>query len=255
MAIAVRRRLGLLVPTTNTTAEPDFHWAVPAGVTVHSHRLWIDPTYQPDALDGMNSQLETAARSLAAAHVEAVCMAGTANSFYKGEDGSAWMEEEMHRGSGLPSVASSPSVAQALRAYGVRRLSVVTPYPDWYNERLDEYFTKAGFEVLNVDGDARVSTVPHPQFMNDQDPGEIADFAVEHCREEADAVFCSCSGWRAMEAASEIERRTGKVTITTNMATAWRTLSKMDIHEARPGIARLLDEMPPIEDPVPVAAA
>jgi maleate cis-trans isomerase len=203
----------------------------------------------------MNSQLETAARSLAAAHVEAVCMAGTANSFYQGRDGSTWMEEEMQRGSGLPSVASSPSVAQALRAYGARRLSVMTPYPDWYNERLREYFTDAGFEVLNVDGDERVSTVPHPQFMNDQDPAEIADFAVAHTRDEADAVFCSCSGWRAMEAARDIETRTGKVTITTNMATAWRTLRKMGIDTARPGIARLLDEMPPIEDPVPIPVA
>lgn len=68
-------------------------------------------------------------------------------------------------------------------------------------------------------------------------------------------VLCSCSGWRAMEAARDIERRTGRVTITTNMATLWRTLKKVDIHEARPGIGRLLDEMPPIEDPVQAPAA
>lgn len=45
------------------------------------------------------------------------------------------------------------------------------------------------------------------------------------------------------------------MTITTNMATLWRTLKKVDIHEARPDIGRLLDEMPPIEDPVQAPAA
>lgn len=253
--MTIRRRIGLLVPSTNSTAEPDFHAAVPSGVTVLSHRLWIDPTYKPEALDGMNSELTIGSKQLAAARVEVVCMAGTANSFYRGQQGSRWMEEEMSRASGRPAVASSPSVVQALRHYGVKRLSVATPYPDWYNDRLNEYFTAAGFEVLNVDGDVRVSRVDHPQYMNDQDPSEIADFAVSIARTEADAVFCSCSGWRAMEAAGDIERRTGKVAITTNMATLWRTLKKVGIGEAKPGISRLLDEMPPIEDPVAPAAA
>jgi maleate isomerase len=255
--MTVRRRIGLLVPSTNSTAEPDFHMAVPPGVSVHSHRLWLDPPYpRAAAMDGMNSQLEEAAKHLAAAHVEIVCMAGTANSFYKGQKGSSWMEGQMSRGAGgLPAVASSPSAAQALRYYGAKKLSVATPYPDWNNNLLREYLHSAGFEVLNVDGDPRIMHDDHPQHMNDQDPSDIAAFAVSVCRHEADALFCSCSGWRAMEAVAEIERQTGKLTITTNLATVWRTLKKIDINEARPGIGRLLDEMPPIEDPVGLAAA
>jgi len=249
--VPIRRRIGLLIPSTNSTAEPDFAYGVPPGVTVHSHRLWIEPPYPRDAaMDGMNSQLELGARYLAAAHVEVVAMAGTANSFYKGQQGSAWMEDEMSRGGGVPSVSSSPSVVQALRWYRVKKLSVATPYPEWNNQRLREYFTAAGFEVLNVDGDPRVSRDHHPQHMNDQDPSEIAEFAISICRRDADAIFCSCSGWRAMEATAEIERATGKLAITTNLATLWRALKKLNINEARPGIGRLLDEMPPIEDPI-----
>jgi maleate cis-trans isomerase len=172
-------------------------------------------------------------------------MAGTTNSFYKGTDGSAWMESEMHAGSGLPSVASSPSVAQALRHYGARKLSIATPYPDWNNERLREYFTSAGFDVLNVDGDQRIAD-GHAQHMNDQDPSEIADFAVGICQDQADAVFCSCSGWRSMEAAAEIERRTGRLAVTTNQATIWRALSLIGINQAKPGFGRLLAEMPAV---------
>jgi maleate cis-trans isomerase len=220
--------------------------AVPDGVTVHSHRLWLDIDYANEAaIDHLNAQLRDGARHLAAAAVEVIAMAGTTNSFYKGTDGSAWMESEMHAGSGLPSVASSPSVAQALRHYGARKISIATPYPDWNNERLREYFTSAGFDVLNVDGDPRIAD-GHAQHMNDQDPSDIADFAVGICRDQADALFCSCSGWRSMEAAAEMERRTGKLVVTTNQATIWRALNLIGINQAKAGFGRLLAEMPPV---------
>jgi len=91
--------------------------------------------------------------------------------------------------------------------------------------------------------DARVAD-GHAQHMNDQDPAEIAEFATRICRDEADAVFCACSGWRALEAIAEIERRTGKLVVTTNQATIWRTLKTIGIGRTRPGFGRLLAEMP-----------
>jgi maleate isomerase len=242
-----RQRIGLLVPSTNSTAEPDFYTAVPDGVTVHSHHLWIDiDGAKASTMDGMNSQLADAARHLAPLRPDVVCMAGTTNSFYKGLAGSQWMEAEMATAAGIPAVSSSPSVAMALRHYGVKRISVATPYLQWNNDRLREYFTELGFVVLNVEGDPRVAD-GHNQHMNDQDPAEIADFAVGICRPEADAVFCSCSGWRAMEAAADIEARTGKLVITTNQATIWRTLRTIGLGKARPGFGRLLSDMPTLE--------
>lgn len=48
---------------------------------------------------------------------------------------------------------------------------------------------------------------------------------------------------------AEIERRTGKLVVTTNQATIWRTLKKIGINRTKPGFGRLLAEVPPIEDP------
>jgi maleate isomerase len=247
--MTVRRRVGLLVPATNSTGEPDFHMAVPDGVTVHSHHLWAsNDASSVQAMDLMNSDMANGARHLAPLGIEVICMAGTTNTFYKGAAGSEWVEQEMNNGAGVPAVASSPSVVQALRYYGAKRISVATPYLPWNNDRLREYFTAAGFDVLNVEGDPLVAD-GHAQHMNDEDPSEIADFTTSICRDEADAIFCSCSAWRALEAAAEIERRTGKLVITTNQATVWRTLMKIGINKTKPGFGRLLAEMPPIEDP------
>lgn len=246
---SVRVRVGLLVPSTNSTAEPDFHSVAPKSVTVHSHRLWLDGTVE-SSMDFMNSELGTGAKYLAAAHVDIVCMAGTTNSFYRGAGGSVEMEKEMSRASGgLPAVSSSPAITHALKYYGARRLSIATPYPDWSNERLREYLSRDGFEVLNIESDERVAE-EGPRFMNDQDPAEIAEFAVSICHDDADAVVCPCSGWRALEAAREIEDRTGRPCITTNMATIWRALGGLRVTGLAKGYCRLLDEMPPLTVPL-----
>ena len=154
--MAIPTRVGILVPSTNTAAEADFRRAVSPAITIHSHRLWLETanSHSEGAMDGMNSQLEDGARHLAAGKMNVVAMVGTTNSFYKGKSWSDEMEEILSRGAGgLPAVTSSPSIAQALRHYGVKKLSVATPYPQWNNDRLKEYFEEAGFKVLNVDGE------------------------------------------------------------------------------------------------------
>ena len=243
-----RRRLGLLVPSTNSTAEVDVHAAVPDGVTVHVHRLFLpDNVSKQEAMDRMNSDLEQGARYLATARVELIAMTGTTNSFYKGASGADQMESTMREAGGVPAVASSPSVIQALRHYGAVRLSVATPYADWANDRLREYLSGNGFEPLNIDKDVRVAD-GHPQHMNDQEPDEIRDFALSVWRPEADAMFLPCAAWRTMEVAAAIEQQIGKPVITTNQATTWRALRTMGITTARPGYGRLLDEMPETAD-------
>ena len=248
--MAIPTRVGILVPSTNTAAEADFRRAMPPAITVHSHRLWLETanSHSEGAMDGMNSQLEDGARHLAAGKMNVVAMVGTTNSFYKGKTWSDEMEEIMSRGAGgLPAVASSPSIAQALRHYGVKKLSVATPYPDWNNGRLKEYFEEAGFDVLNVDGEPWAAAAG-AQGINDQDPEDIVEFGTNVCDPDADALFCSCSAWRAMEAADELENNLGKPVITTNQATFWRVMQKLEVNDPVSGGGRLLEEMPPIED-------
>lgn len=246
--MAVRRRIGLLVPSTNTVAEPDVYGAVPEGVTVHVHRMFMpDNVPKKDAMDRMNADLEQGARYLATAKVEIVCMTGTQNSFYKGAEGSDWMETTMSRAARVPGVTSSPSVLQALRYFAAKKLTVATPYTVWGNETLRGYLNANGFEPLNVERDERIAD-GHPQHMNDQGPEDIREYVLSVYRKDADAIFLPCAAWRAMEIAAGLEEETGKPVVTTNQATVWRTLRKLGIKEARPGFGRLLTEMPDPED-------
>lgn len=251
--MAVRKRIGVMMPTTNTTVEPDFNRIAPPDVTIHAQHLWISsfregPDAIREAMDEMNSQLEQGAWYLAQGKVEIVSMVGTTNSFYRDRAWSNEMEQLMSRASGgLPAVATSPSVVQALNHFGAKKISVATPYPDWSNERLKLYFDSAGFDVLNVEGEPWAAQAG-PQGMNDQDPELIVEFASKVCREDADALFCACTGWRAMEAAAELEQRLGKPVVTSVQATAWRTFRKVGITQSISGSGSLLEQMPPVAD-------
>lgn len=246
--MAVRRRIGLLVPSTNTVAEPDVHGAVPEEATVHVHRMYLpDNVPKKDAMDRMNSDLEQGARYLATAKIEIICMTGTQNSFYKGASGADWMEETMSKTAGVPGIASSPSVLQALRYFGAKKLSVATPYSVWGNERLGVYLKDNGFDALNIDRDERIAD-GHPQHMNDLEPDYIREYVLSVVNPEADAIFLPCAAWRVMEIAASLEAETGKPVVTTNQATVWRTLRKLGLKKAKPGFGRLLDEMPDPED-------
>jgi maleate cis-trans isomerase len=238
--MATRQRIGVMVPSTNTTCEADFQMVVPRGHTVHGQRLWLtNDALGEEAMIRMNGEIESGARYLATARVDAISYGCTTGSFFKGPGWDREMIALIEATAGVPAVATSPSVVEALRAFGARRLSVATPYPDWNNQRLRAYLAAQGFEVLNLEAEPTAARAGN-QGINDQDPSVIVEFAARACRPEADALLCSCTAWRSVEAAEEIEQRTGKPVVTSNQASIWMTLRRLGHRTPIAGFGRLL---------------
>jgi maleate cis-trans isomerase len=149
------------------------------------------------------------------------------------------MIDLIERTAGVPAVATSPSVVEALHSFGAKRLSVATPYPEWNNVRLRAYLEAQGFEVLNLEAEPTAAKAGN-QGINDQDPSVVVEFASRACRPDADALLCSCTAWRSVEAVEEIEGRTGKPVVTSNQASIWMTLRRLGHTEPIKGFGRLL---------------
>ncbi|MFQ5872382.1 MAG: Asp/Glu racemase [Dehalococcoidia bacterium] len=241
--MGIRKRIGLMMPAADSTAEPDFQMVFAAKeITVHTHRLWDAADPEPQArFDGMNSEIETAIRYLARVKPDAIAYCCTTGSFYRGPGWDQEMVRLIERASGVPAVATSPSVVDALNAFGAKKLSVITPYGVWANEKLEAYLGTLGFEVLNLD--AHPETASGAMNMCDQDPEEVVEFGVRMCRPEADALLCSCTGWRALEAVEELENLTGKPVVTANQATIWTIIRKLGITEPVRGYGKLLEDL------------
>jgi maleate cis-trans isomerase len=239
MTRSVRQRIGVMVPSTNTTCEADFNMVAPRDVTVHGQRLWMtNDATGDDAYKRMNDDIEAGARYLATAKVDVIAYGCTTGSFYRGPGWDREMLALITRAAGVPAVATTPSVVEALRAFGARRLSVATPYPEWNNERLRAYLQAQGFEVLNVDGEPRAAAAGN-QGINDQPPESVVEFAARACRPEADALLCSCTAWRSVEAVAALEARTGKPVVTSNQATIWTALRALGVEHSVRGFGRL----------------
>jgi maleate cis-trans isomerase len=252
VVMASRKRIGVMVPSTNTTCEADFQMTVPRDVTIHGQRLWMTNEGTGDeAYVRMNAEIESGARYLATANVDVVVYGCTTGSFYKGPGWDTQMLELIQREARVPAVATSPSVVEALRFFGARRLSVATPYPEWNNRRLRAYLEAQGFEVLNVDGEPRAAAAGN-QGINDQDPEAVVEFASRVCRPEADALLCSCTAWRSVEAIAAIEARTGKPAVSSNQSTIWTALRALGITRPITGFGRLLENLTPAR-PAPAA--
>lgn len=247
--MAARKRIGLMVPSTNTTCEADFQLVLPRGFTVHGQRLWLtNDALGEEGMLRMNAEIETGARYLATASVDAISYGCTTGSFFKGPGWDREMIALIERTAGVPAVATSPSVVEALRAFGARRISVATPYPEWNNQRLRTYLEAQGFDVLNLEAEPTAARAGN-QGINDQDPAVIVDFASRACRPDADALLCSCTAWRSVEAVEEIERRTGKPVVTSNQASIWMTLRRLGHVEPIAGFGRLLRMLAPAAAP------
>jgi maleate isomerase len=243
--MSVRKRIGVMVPSTNTTCEADFTMVVPRGVTVHGQRLWMTNDANGDAAyERMNAEIESGARYLATARVDVIAYGCTTGSFYRGAGWDREMLAIIERQAGVPAVATTPSVVAALRAFGARRLSVATPYPDWNNQRLRAYLEAQGFEVLNVEGEPTAAAAGN-QGINDASPASVVEFAARACRPDADALLCSCTAWRSVEAADALEQRTGKPVVTSNQATIWMALRALSETAPIRGFGRLLADPAP----------
>ena len=174
--------------------------------------------------------------------MDAIAYLCTTGSFYKGHGWDKEVCDIIQQNAGVPGIATSPSAVEGLKQMGAKKVSIATPYPEWNNDTLREYFTAAGFEVLNVDGDP-IASKSGNQGINDQDPERIIEFAASVCDPEADVLFCSCTAWRSMETADRLEQKIAKPVVTSNQATVWKTFKTLGLKVTTRGFGQLLDQL------------
>ena len=111
------RKVGLIVPSVNTTTEPEFAWIAPPGISFHAARIFMNVT-SPDALRAMNAEVRHAARQLATLSPELLAYVCTAGSFVDGVDGARALLDDLRGVVGCPIVATSVVMVEALRRNG-----------------------------------------------------------------------------------------------------------------------------------------
>ena len=211
-------RLGLVVPSSNTTAEVEFDRYTPEAVSIHTARMALE-SVTVDELDAMSDGAGRAAELLGHAEVDVVAYACTTGSLLHGPGFDAELEETLSAAANAPAVATARSVVRALETLDAHTIAVATPYTADLDERERDFLTAAGFEVVAIDGRGIEANVEIGALGPDDAHEQVIE--LSETVDRVDAVFISCTNYRSLDAVAALETELDLPVITSNGATLW----------------------------------
>jgi maleate cis-trans isomerase len=220
-----RGRIGLLVPSINTTMETEFWRIAPDGVSVHSARISGGRHGTPEELRSMEEASKQAARDVAMVEPDVVVYGCTSGSFFEGPQWNKRISEQLSDIAGAPTVTTAGAMAACLMAGGHKKVDVVTPYVEVTNERLKQFLKAHGIDVLKLGTFDMLDMFDHASIQ----PEEIYRKVKEMTTPEAEAVFVACTQLRALEVIDRLERDLGKPVYSAVQASAWQAYQTMGV--------------------------
>ncbi len=229
-----RAKLGFILMSTDLAAEADFNDMAPEGVAVHITRLKTDDYTTNETLSKhIEFMADAASRIQPDTHPDVVSYSCTSGSIVIGEER---IKAEIRKGApyAIPMTLVT-GVVDALRELNAKKIVVGTPYLDEINTREAEFLYDKGFDVLDIQGLNLETGIEFGTVT----PDYWKKFALEIDHRDADAIFLSCGGIRALEVVQEIEAIVNKPVITSNQAQMWSCLRKAGIHDSIEGFGQL----------------
>jgi maleate isomerase len=236
-----KHRVGLLVPSSNSTQEPAFVQMLPASVSLHVTRLGLR-NVDSDSTLNIVAELESESRKLADAAVDIIVLAATAPSTRMGKGYDAQLIKRLEDATGKPATTAATAMLDAFSVFGVRRVALAAPWSEQTNKTVAAFLEAHGIEVVSqvAMGVTRNNDIGRLRPDTAFDNGRKAD------REEADAVFLACGNWWTASIVDRLEQAVGKPVLTTNAVSIWHALQKIGACASVPGFGQLLRDMPAV---------
>jgi maleate isomerase len=213
------KRVGLLIPSSNTMMEVDFTRDLPPGTALHTARMYMEDT----TAAGENRMLDEfalpAARDLGTARPDIVVFGCTSAGALRGNDYDTELCRQISELTGAPVVSTIGAVRTAIEASGAASVGVITPYVDELNERIKASIEDDGIDVAGITGLGITDNFQIAEVGQD----EIVAFAERAlgplvAAGAIDLAFASCTNFGAMAARPAIAERLGLPVVTSNQA-------------------------------------
>ena len=198
-------RLGLIIPSSNTTMEPEFHKMLPNSFTVHVARLKLREVTVKGLIE-MERGIEEEASKLADANVDVIGFGCTSGSLLKGLGYDKEIEKRIEKASMKPAVATAGALAKALNTLEIRNVAVVTPYIREINELERNFLEANGFNVIDLKGLGLRDNLKIGE-VNSQTAYKLV---LEVDYKSADGIFISCTNLRTIHVIEKLENKLKK---------------------------------------------
>lgn len=240
-----RLKFGVVVPSTNTSVQPEYDAMRPPGVTNHTSRIAIpnDPVRNDDDFNLLIRRIKAetlnAVDQVLTCEPDHVILGMSAETFWDGLEGSKALERNiLARGARGVSLGSDACRA-ALGAYGgVSRIAVITPYMPVGDAQVRRFFTDCGLDVRAIKGLRCAS----PVLIAHETDATLRDAILAVDAPDVDAIVQVGTNLAMARLAAEAERWLGKPVLAINTATYWHALRTNGIADKVSGFGRLLTE-------------
>ena len=242
------RRIGLVVPSSNTTMETELpelfrRRSAVTGETFtwHSARARMAHV-TPEELDRMVQASDVAVQSLADSPIDAIAYACLVAVLCRGanahRDVKARLENALTDSPRQPDVVTSAgALIDGLQALGAKRIAMITPYMRPLAETVAEYIRAEGVEVTEV----VALEVSDNVEVGRLDPENLIGIASQFAGADIDAlVLSACVQMPSLPVVDRVERLVGLPVLTAATATARSLLLALGLEPEIPEAGALL---------------
>ena len=230
-----RGRIGLITPAPGSSTEQEFNRYKPEGVAVLTTRVPLFGISR-EGLQQMNRYVDDAALMLAKSSiVDLILFSCTAGSFLGGKGFDQELTRHLEQLTGVRVTTTSTCVLRALKALGLRRLNVVTPYSAQVNALERRFLEACGITVVHITGALLERSQDTPKLTAET----MRRFALDADTPDADGMFISCTGLHVDGLIEPLEHELGKSVLTSNQCGLWGSLRALGIPDQLPGLGTL----------------
>mgnify|MGYP006118141469 CR=1 FL=1 len=229
-------RIGLVTLSNDYVTERDFMNMRPSDdVAIFTSRLLNTPECTVETLSEMAPHI-TKATSLIVpeGRLDVIAYACTSGTAVMGFESVQSLIQAAR-----PGIACSTPLTSSLEALDLleaKRISVLTPYIDNVNDNIASYLESNGKTITAFTSFKIADNEKMARIM----PKSIYQAALKADRDDADALFISCTAIRAVDVIDKIEQKLGKPVITAVQAMFWQSLRLAGCHEKIYGYGQLL---------------
>ena len=240
-----RANWGVVVPSTNTSVQPEFDEMRPRGVTNHIVRIWI-PNDSVGSNDDFNRLMENirqewdnALLRVMTCDPDYLVMGMSSETFWGGLQRSLELKKHMMELTGVNVAMGSDACQAALRCYGdIKRIGVLTPYWPVADENVTRFLQDCGFEVVVIKG----LCCDSPTAMSKVREKQLMDALLELNEHDVEALVQCGTNLAMARLAGEAEKWRKKPVIAINTATYWYAMRANGMDDVIEGFGSLMTD-------------
>jgi maleate cis-trans isomerase len=212
-------RVGLMVPSNNTTMEGELKAWLPAGASVTTVKIPRGPgLLTAETIPAYrDSAIALAREHFGTGDIDLIAYGCTAAGFISGPAGDAELSAMLTAATGLPVVTTARAMVSALRHDGAKRVAVVTPYQDAVNTQLTAFLADGGIEVARLDSFRAADVTALGRIT----AAQVRELARATMGPDCDALFIGCSQLPTHAILDGLAREFDRPAWSSIRATAW----------------------------------